>query len=195
MNRPRHQLLADSALAEQQHGGIGRRGALHRLEHRPQRRALADDLVLRLHRELEIAVLGDELRLLEHVAQRDDHALGAERLVEEVDGARLDGLDGRCRGAMPRDHDHRKALVERVELAQDLHPVHAGHLDVEEHGIGPLLLHGGEAVLSAGRAEELIVLVLEDHLQRVADGGFVVDDEDAGLRHSQRRVGAEAALR
>ena len=92
---------------------------------------------------------------------------------------------------MARDHDDRQALVERVELAQDLHPVHAGHLDVEEHGIGPLLLHGGQAVLSAGRADELIVLVFEDHLQRVADRGFVVDDEDARLRHWQ----ADAAFR
>ena len=73
----------------------------------------------------------------------------------------------------------RQRLVERVQLAQHLHAVHAGHLDVEEHGVGPLALHGGEAVLAAGRAHELIILVLEDHLQRVANGGFVVDDEDA----------------
>ena len=184
MNRPRDELLPHSALAEQQHGRIGRRGALHRFEHRPQRRTLPDDLVLRLHRDLEVAVLGDELRLLEHVAQRDDHALGAERLVEEVHGARLDGLDGRRGGPMARNHDDREALVECMELPQHLHPIHPGHLDVEEHGVRPLRLHGGESVLSAGGAEELIVLVLEDHLQRVADGGFVVDDEDARLSQS-----------
>ena len=45
-----------------------------------------------------------------------------------------------------------------MELAQHLHAVHAGHLDVEEHGVGPLALDGGEAVLSAGRADELIIL-------------------------------------
>ena len=30
-------------------------------------------------------------------------------------------------------------------------------------------------------ADELVVLVFEDHPQRVADGGLVVDDEDAGF--------------
>ena len=30
-------------------------------------------------------------------------------------------------------------------------------------------------------AAELVVLVFEDHPQRVADGGFVIDDEDAGF--------------
>ena len=37
------------------------------------------------------------------------------------------------------------------------------------------------AFLAAGGADELIVLVLEDHPQRVADGGLVVDDQDARL--------------
>ena len=38
-----------------------------------------------------------------------------------------------------------------------------------------------DTVLAGGRADELVVLVLEDHLQRVADGGLVVDDQDAGF--------------
>ena len=61
MNRARHELLADAALAEQHHGGVGRRRALHRFEHRAQRRALADDLAFRLHRELQLAVLRPQL--------------------------------------------------------------------------------------------------------------------------------------
>ena len=68
-----------------------------------------------------------------------------------------------------------------MELAQHLHAVHAGHLDVEEHGVGPLALHRSQAILAADGADELIILVLEDHLQRVTNGGLVVNDEDARL--------------
>jgi hypothetical protein len=52
VNRPRHQLLADAALAEQQHRGVGRRRALHCFEHASQRRALPTISYLRLHRQL-----------------------------------------------------------------------------------------------------------------------------------------------
>ena len=37
----------------------------------------------------------------------------------------------------------------------------------------------GEPFLAGGGADELVVLVLEDHPQRVADRGLVVDDQDA----------------
>ena len=36
-----------------------------------------------------------------------------------------------------------------------------------------------DAFFAGGRQHHLVALVLEDHLQRVADRGLVVDDEDA----------------
>ena len=90
---------------------------------------------------------------------------------------------------MARDHHHGQRLVEGVELPQHLHAVHARHLDVEQHEVGALALHRGEAFLAAGGADELVVLVFENHPQRFADGALVVDDQDARL-HGQRVAGA-----
>ena len=50
MDRPRHQLLADAALAREQHGRVGRRRALDRVPDLAERRALADHLVADFHR-------------------------------------------------------------------------------------------------------------------------------------------------
>ena len=54
-----------------------------------------------------------------------------------------------------------------------------GHLHVEQHEIGRLALGEREPFLAGRGADELVALVLERHPQRIADRGFVVDDEDA----------------
>jgi hypothetical protein len=185
---PRHELLADAALAEQQHGGARRRGALHGLQHLHQAGAPSDDFVLRLHREPQFAVLVLERLLLQHVAQRHDDALAAQWLVEEVDCAGPDGIDGRGGRAVARDHHDGQRLVDGAQPAQHLHAVHARHLDVEQHQVRPFALRQLDAVLAVARPEELVVLVLEDHAQRVADRGFVVDHQDARFHGYSTRM-------
>ena len=49
---------------------------------------------------------------------------------------------------------------------------------------GRLALDQREAFLAGRGADELVALVLEHHPQRVADGRFVVDDQDAWFRHA-----------
>ena len=100
MNGAGDELLADAALAEQQHRGIGRRGALDRVPHLPQRAALPDHLMTRLDGALQRAVLVSQPRLIEDVPDGDQQPLGAERLLDEIDRAapRGVGADGRrCR--------------------------------------------------------------------------------------------------
>ena len=94
----------------------------------------------------------------------------------------------------PGDHHDRQRLVDGAQLSQHLDAVHARHLDVEQDEVAALALGQREAFLAGGGADELVVLVLEDHPQRVADGGLVVDDQDAriwasGWRVSGRRRG------
>ena len=84
-------------------------------------------------------------------------------------------------GPVPGDHDNRQRLVERMQLAQDLHAVHPWHLDVEQDEIGPIALHQRNGVRAIAGAHELVLFVFEDHPQRIADGGLVINDQDAGL--------------
>ncbi len=66
-----------------------------------------------------------------------------------------------------------------AEALEHLEAVHAGHLDVEEHEIERLALGQGDAIGSGGGEQALVALVLEDHLQRLADARFIVYDQDA----------------
>ena len=73
----------------------------------------------------------------------------------------------------------RQRLVHRAQPLEHFDAVHAGHLDVEQHEVGRLALGEREALLAGRGADELVAFVLERHPQRVADGRFVVDDQDA----------------
>ena len=109
VDRARDELLADAALAEQQHGRVGRRRALDRVpapaaapgSRRPSGVATS---TARLQRPVLVA----QPRLIERVADRDEHALAGERLLDEVERAGLGRLDGGRDRAVARDHHDRQ---------------------------------------------------------------------------------------
>ena len=94
-----------------------------------------------------------QLRLLERVAQRDDHALAAERLLEEVEGAGPDGL-ARPSAVVPWPEIITTGSVSSsaCSFRSTSMPSMPGHLDVEQDEVGALALHHGDAFLAAGGA-------------------------------------------
>ena len=151
MNRPRDELFANAALSQQHHGGIGGSGPLDRFQDRAERLAFADDLVLRLHREPERAVLLAELAHLQPVGHRHQDSLARERLFDEVEGAQTRGVHRVCNGAVSGDHGDRQRLVHLADFGERFEPVHARHLDVEQHEIGPIALDERRARLDRTR--------------------------------------------
>ena len=179
VDRPRDELLADAALALNEHRRVGRRRAADGGHHLLERGALADHLVADLDGLLERSVLVAQPPLVERVAQAHEHALARERLLDEVERALLGRLDRGADGPVAGDHDDRQRLVHRAEALEHLEAVHARHLHVEQDEIGRLALGQRQAFLAGGRADELVAFVFERHAQRVANGGLVVDHQDA----------------
>ena len=126
---------------------------------------------------LERLVLVAQLALIERVAQAHQHALARERLLDEIERALLGGVDSGADGAVARDDDDRQRLVHRAKAIEHFETVHARHLDVEEHEVRRFALGEREPFLSGRRADELVALVLERHLQRVPNRGLVIDDQ------------------
>ena len=73
----------------------------------------------------------------------------------------------------------RQRLVHVAQPLEHLDAVHARHLDVEQDQVRRFALGQRQPFLAGGGAEELVAFVLERHPQRIADGGFVIDDQDA----------------
>src|ERR1043166_6732496 len=172
-------LSLHDALPIYEHPRRGRRHLLDALDHPLHGPARAHDLVLGVHLGFEPHVFAGEVHVLEGVAQREEDAVRVERLLQKVVGAQLGRFDGGLDGAVARDHHDLGARVELAQLAQRLEPVHALHLHVEQHEVGPEL--GVEAQrLGAGDAPPHVrVPVLEQLGQGFPDALLVVHDQDA----------------
>src|SRR5436190_2627678 len=105
VDRPRDELLADAALALNQHRRVGGRRAADRRHDVLEPGAVADHLMPDFDRLLERPVLVAQLPLVEGVAQRDEHLFGRERLLDEIERPLVRRLERRARRAVPRDDD------------------------------------------------------------------------------------------
>ncbi|MGB8958488.1 MAG: hypothetical protein WCC00_05705 [Candidatus Aminicenantales bacterium] len=182
VDRPGDELLAGAALAVDEHGGVGRGDLEDLLPQVLDEGMVADDLVVLLGLLLEVLALAAEARLLEGVADADKDALAMERLLQKIEGSELGRLDGRLDGPLPRDHDDLRHERPGPELGQNLETALPRHLDVQEDEVdADRLPEHLQAVLAGRGLEELVAFVLEDHLQRLADVLFVIDDQDPGF--------------
>jgi hypothetical protein len=108
-----------------------------------------------------------------------EQAVLADRLFEEVERARLPRFDGAGDGALAADHDDFGPGVDVFEPAQQLDPVQVGKHQIGDDDIGSPLF---EQLLAAGPDQggaDLVALGLDDHLEPLGHGRFVVDREDA----------------
>jgi hypothetical protein len=156
------------------------------VHHEPQR-ALHDergDLV-------DVGVLLD--RPVEAVEEEAD-LLRVERAVEEVHGAERERLLHAPLVAVARDRHHRHALVVGAQTRQEVEPLHARELEVEENGLGP---HPARELLGldgVARLERLEAAAQRRALEPLAHPGVLLDDQEPG-RAGGGRGGIEVAHR
>ncbi len=100
-----------------------------------------------------------------------------ERLDEIVERAALHRLDRGVGGAVRGDEDDRPFRVERVNVVEQVEAGAIGELDVEHDNVGVVLANRFESLGRRRRGEDGHPLLAEDAAKGVADGFFVVDDQ------------------
>ena len=188
-------LLAGAALALDQDGGIGGRHHLGELEHVGEAARLADGpgdgaLVLAADVLLELAVLHPDLAEFAGAPQDREQLVVGERLLDVVEGPRVDRPDRGLERGLRRHQDDRRHRILLLGRLQDVESGDLGHPHVGQHDVvaaGPDLVQPGLATL---RRRDLEPLLAEQDPQGVEDAGFVVDDQDRGLLgHAPSSVG------
>ena len=181
----RDQLLADAALALDQHGDVGGGGAAPERDDALHGLA-ADDEVGEGQRALGLLLDAGDLALqrldLERAVDRHLEALGRGRLDDEVDGAGAHGRDGGVDRAVRGLHDDgRGAGLRRRARLKHLHAVDAGHDEVEQdEGDGAAIgaLEDLQGLLAALGGLGLVAETLDRFFEDAALGWIVIDDQD-----------------
>ena len=188
VERARDQLLARPALARDQDRRRGRCGQLDRLAQLAQGGRGTHQLAALGGRGLRLTALLAQPPGLDRVADREQHLLALERLLEEVEGAALGRLDrGRHVGVTGEHHD-RHVVAPLAHQLQRFQAVHLGHPDVEQDGVGRTVADDAQRLDPGRRLLRAVALELEDHAQALADRGLVVDDQDGcALRRGHGR--------
>jgi hypothetical protein len=193
VHRARHQFLAGAALAGDQHARAGGPHAPHLLADRLHGHGFAHHQRAPLHLVAQRTHLATQVAAVQRIADGDQQALLAERLLDEVEGAVARGLDRGGNGPVAADHDHRQLGVVLAQPPQHLDAVHARQPHVDHRHIGTLGLAALEAVLAALGHVDCEPLGSQHHGKRAADVPLIIDDQDPGTHAAPSSVADVAA--
>src|SRR5690606_31079724 len=107
-------------------------------------------------------------------------------LGQILEGAALIGGDRTVQVRVRGHDDHRQTRVQLADIRQQLQAAAAGHADIADQNIGPLLpVQAQQGAVGAVEAGRFHAVLLQGLLQNPADGAVVIDDPDiGGLAHS-----------
>jgi hypothetical protein len=176
----RRHVLADAALADEEHGHVRVRDAmgerpdpLHRARERGRHLGVGVRLGRPRRRFLGSAPAGTVQRPAEHEIE----LVHLEGLRQVVDRAELHRPhDVLCLGE-PGHHDHRHAGIALVQPAQDLEPIRLRDDEVEEHGVRWRRLGRGQRLRASPRGLRSPARGREVLTEGVPCGVVVLDDE------------------
>src|SRR5688572_24761459 len=115
---------------------------------------------------------------LQRLVDAIDEVLVAERLLDEIDRARLHGLHCHRHVAVTGDEDDRQDRMLFVELLLQLQSRHAGHADVEHQAARAILAVRVEKLLRRAERLHRVSDRAQQQFQRIADCSIVVHHED-----------------
>ena len=189
MDLPGHQLLARSVLPQDENARVAGRGLLHEPLDGRHAGAGADHAVINEDAFLQGPVLLSQVLHGKGVSDHRHGPVQGERLLQEVEGPHLRGLDGKGDVGVSRDHDHLDVGVLLAHPLQDVHPAHVGEPHVEEHEINRVCGKLRETLDPVLRVDHGVPFVLEDVAEHRADAGLIIDDEDRAHAETPAVVG------
>jgi hypothetical protein len=166
-------LLAGAALAGDEHRGGVRRHPLGELEQPAQRTALGDHEVahrLRPQRGAQRLDLALEALALLGLAERQQHFIGLERLVEVVVRALPHRGDGRVLAAIGAHHEEQRRAVLGTVAAEERQAVHARHPHVAEDRVEAFDERARQRLLGIGFGRGLVAGLVQEQAPATAAG-------------------------
>ena len=182
MQRARHELLADAALAADEHRRLEVADLGDRLEDRHHFGALREnrlELLLVANLLFERAIFAAQRLALLGLAQHEEHLFRLERLWDVVVGAGLHRLERHIDVAVRAHDDDGGRVLFGLQRREQVEPAHFGHANVGEDEVGAEHIELRERVFAVVRDLGLVAIFAEDRPQHEADVLFVINDQHA----------------
>ena len=155
----RHQLLARSGLTADEHARIRWRDAGDQLRDLSHRSAGANQRTGEPKLRAQGTCVLPGLAELERRRQCQQHGLGRQRLLEEVERAELGGTDGVTQSGAPTHHDHRKLGVPLSQAGQSRQSIErTRHHEIEQDDVRRGFGGRGDCGFAIGHAARLVSL-------------------------------------
>ncbi len=179
VDRVGHQFLPGAGLAVDQNAPVGGRHEANLLAQSLHRNAVANDHALGVKLFPEVDILVPQFLGFDRVLDQDQRLVDGERFLQEVVSAELGGAHGSFDRAVARDHDHFGRVIHLADSFQRLQAIDAGQPDIEQHHfVAVLAPQQLEAFFPALHRCSFVAFVRQHSLQRFANAGFVVNDEN-----------------
>ena len=132
--------------------------------------------------------LGHEAVAVHRAADQFEQLRHFKRLEQIIVSAEFGRLDGGLRGAEGRDENDGQARLGGVQLAHQVQPVQARHLQIGDDDVERLAGGAGQPVVAASFHDHFATFAGQHPLQGVADAGVVVNQQNfCGGVHSITR--------
>ncbi len=185
MDGARHHLFSGPAFARDEHRGISGRGHVDELPQPLDGRALPDQVRSRIDLLHAFAQL---LQFPPCPVVRNGVAHGMREFIrihgfgDVVVGALLQRPHRRLHGRVSGHDDHGQARVRLFQPALQFHPIHAGHLDIEQSQVERAPRQRRQGLFPVRRRLHLIALVRKPLLQGLPDYRLIVHNQDRSPR-------------
>jgi len=195
VNVRRQQFLPRSRFADQQHARIRPRRHRGLFHHAQPRRAGPDHLGRAAHQVAQALVLLPQRGVLHGVLHRQQHAVAAQRLLQEIEGSGARRLHRVGDGAVPGNHDGRRRRAVLLHRPQQVDAVAVRQLHVEQVRVGPLRVRMAPEFRHRFADVHAVAFAFQNHSQRAPDVLFVIHDQHAFGSHWSQPAAARGSLR
>ena len=182
VNRLGDDFLARPAFALDEHRGAAGRNLRDQVENAQHRLAFTDDIVeavALLEGAFELDILFFGTAAAHGFAHIRQELLVIPWLLDKVRSPGLHGVHGVLQRAVGSDHDDGERCVVIANGPQDLESILIRQSLIQQHQVEGLFAHARQALGGIGGRGNFVSFELEKSLERFADLGFVVDDEDS----------------
>ena len=120
-----------------------------------------------------------QLFRFDRILDKDERLIDGQRFFQKIVSPKLGCPNRSLNGSVAGDHNYFRRVIQFSNSFECLQSVHAGQPDIEQHYFETIFTtQQFNALFAAFRGGSFVALVCQHSLQRFANAGFIVNDQN-----------------